>query len=163
MPVFDWQWSGDRSVNQWPPHRGGVMKRIASIIITGIFAIMTCVSLLPASAHAQGGAGLEAKIAFPFTINNQHFDAGDYQFDYPHDSFLLRVHNSRTCTTRFIDVRPGGDSASGADGGLTFRHEGSHYILTAIRFSRTDSYSVLVRPGSPDSEPSMYASVKAQR
>ena len=135
------------------------MKRIASVVRTGLFAMMTCGLLLPVSAHAQGGAGVEAKIAFPFTINNQHFDAGDYQFDYPRDSFLLRVHNFKTCTTRFIDVRPGGDSASGAGEGLTFRRDGGHYILTGIRFSRTDSYTVLIRPGSPDSEPpSLYAS-----
>lgn len=127
------------------------MKRIASMIVMAVFAVILFGWISPASAQAQEGVKLQAKISFPFTINNQHFSAGEYQFDFPSDPFLLTVHNLTTHRTYLLDVHPAGMPAQDREG-LVFGNDGGHYALVALHFSTTGDYTVPMRTGVNNSK-----------
>ena len=119
------------------------MKRVTSIIIKSLFAILISGGLL-ATAHAQYGPGITVDIPFAFSADGQQIAAGTYQLQLTDSNFLMSVRNVSTGKKQIITVHPEESRKFSAQARLTFQVCHGHSYLTQIYAPGTTLFSATV-------------------
>jgi hypothetical protein len=104
------------------------MKRILSLAASIIVA-----SLMTTAAHGQSDAlKLRFLVAFPFTVDNTTFAAGEYEITEPAHR-ILELRNVKSQAAAFENVRPAG-SREEADGRMKviFHRYATEYFLAVV-------------------------------
>src|SRR5205809_8064186 len=105
-------------------------KRNVSLAVT-----IMALCLITTATHAQRNIGplvLRFRVAFPFTLENKTFAAGEYEVTQP-GPFILSVRNVENQASALEMVDPA-SSAKPADGRArtVFHRYGAAYFLAAI-------------------------------
>jgi hypothetical protein len=103
--------------------------------------------LAPQSASAQE---ITVTAPFPFSVDNQQYPAGTYQFSLLSE-WLLSIHNTDR-KENFFPIRPERSGASGSRGHLTFYQCEGHNELRAVYIPGTDMTAQLVGPKNAGNE-----------
>jgi hypothetical protein len=101
----------------------------------------------PQSASAQE---ITATVPFPFSVDNQQYAAGRYQFTLTSE-WLLSIHNAHGKQSLF-PVRPEGSVRPGSRGGLTFHKCEGRNELLAVYIPGTDMTAELIEPKTARNE-----------
>jgi hypothetical protein len=121
------------------------MKRITSIIVKSLFAILISGGLLT-TAHAQYDPGITVDIPFAFSADGHEIAAGTYQLQLTDSNFLVSIRNVSTGKKQIITVRPEEARKLSDHARLTFQVCGGHNYLTEISTPGTTLSSATV-PG----------------
>ena len=116
------------------------MKRITSIIVGSLFAILISGGLLT-TAHAQYDPGIIVNIPFAFSVEGQDIAAGTYRLQLMSSSFLMSIRNVNTGKEQIITVRPEEDRNVVSQGRLIFQLCEGYSYLTEIHVSGTKLFS----------------------
>lgn len=119
------------------------MKRITSIIVKSLFAILISGGLLT-TAHAQYDPGITVDIPFAFSADGHEIAAGTYQLQLTDSNFLLSIRNVSTGKKQIITVRPEESRKLSDQARLTFQVCGGHNYLTEIYTQGTRLFSATV-------------------
>jgi hypothetical protein len=115
-----------------PSHR-----LVAPMLALGVAGALSL--LAPQSTSAQE---ITATAAFSFSVDNQQYPAGTYQFALVPEG-LLSIQNADG-KKRFFPIRPEGRGPFGSDGRLTFNNCEGHNELLAVYIPGTDMTAELI-------------------
>lgn len=116
------------------------MKRMTSIIVGSLFAILISVGL-SITAHAQYDPGIVVSIPFAFYANGHEITAGTYRLRLADSNFLLSVRNVNTGNEQMFHVHPETDRKVASQGRLTFQVCEGHSYLTQVHIPGSDLFS----------------------
>jgi hypothetical protein len=103
------------------------MKRILSLAVATI-----AFSLITPASHAQNHLKLRFHVPFSFSINNQTFTPGEYEFTQQ-SHLLLEVCNLKDHASAFETVQPAQSRKEGnGHVRLVFHRYDNQYFLTAV-------------------------------
>lgn len=123
------------------------MKRIQSIIIKSLFAILIIGSPFATMLHAQEDPGVVFSVPFAFSVDGHTIAAGNYKLNLVSSQFLMSIRNLKTGYLQIFTVRPEQESAIESRGHLVFDGCGDHRYLTEFHIPGTGLYSVTITPG----------------
>jgi hypothetical protein len=119
------------------------MKRITSIIVKSLFAILISGGL-SATANAQYDPGITIDIPFAFSANGQEIAAGTYQLQLISSNFLMSVRNVKTGNQQMITVHPAEARQISSEARLAFQVCEGHSYLTEVHVPGTNLFSETV-------------------
>jgi len=122
------------------------MKRMSSIIVASLFAILILGGPLVAKLHAQNGEGLVFSVPFAFTADGSRIAAGTYELNLVSNEFMMSIRNVETGDTQVFNVRPEQQRAIESHGRLIFHRCGGHMDLTEFHVPGTNLYSETITP-----------------
>jgi hypothetical protein len=129
------------------------MKRINSIIVTSLFAILAGGGPLVSTASAQYDPAITVDIPFAFSADGHDIAAGTYQLQLISNDFLMSVRNVNTGNENLIPVHPDQDRKVESKGRLIFQVCEGHNYLTQIRVPGTNLFSETMNgPKQKDAE-----------
>jgi hypothetical protein len=117
------------------------MKRMTSIIIRSLLAILLCGGQFAVTAHAQHDEAVTTHIPFAFSAGGHTITAGTYRFQLIDDGYLMYVRNVGTGSGRFIPVRPEEAATSDSQANLIFQVCEGHSHLTEIHILGANRFS----------------------
>jgi hypothetical protein len=120
------------------------MKRMTSVIVKSLFAILISGGPLALAAHAQEDSAITAHVPFAFSIGNQEIAAGTYQLRLTSDRFQMFVRNVLTGKEKIFAVRPERERKVTSRGRLMFQVCDGHIYLAEIHISGTNLFSETV-------------------
>jgi hypothetical protein len=122
---------------------GNLIHRfIAPIVAVGVVGVMLVMT--PQSASAQR---IIVSTPFSFSVDNQHYPAGAYQFTLE-SQWILSVQNAGGGKESFFPIRPEDSGPLGSLGRLTFSNCEGHKKLQAVYIPGRDMTAELVGPGN---------------
>lgn len=125
------------------------MKRITSLIVQSLIAILIGAGALAGNLQAQSDSGMIVSIPFPFTVGTQTIAPGTYKFSLVSGQFLLSVLNVKTGSQEMFRVHPEQQSALEPHGHLIFRNSEDRSVLNEVHFPSTDTFSEIIeRPSA---------------
>ena len=127
-------------------NREKVSHRFTQIVL----AIAMASGLLGFSAKTAAAQSIIVTTPFSFSVENQHYAAGTYEFTLPSDRFLS-IRNVNGGPQEFFLVCPGQDGPLGVRGGVIFQSSNGHRILESVYVPGTDISAVLMEP-KPDGD-----------
>jgi hypothetical protein len=123
------------------------MKRIQSIVVGSLFAILIMGGPFAARLHAQDGLGVVFSVPFGFSLDGQNVAAGDYQLNLVSNQFMMSIRNLKTGELQFFSVHPEEQRMIEAHGRLVFNGCGDHRYLAEFHIPGTNTYSMTMTPG----------------
>jgi hypothetical protein len=122
---------------------GNLIHRfVAPIVALGVVGVMLVMT--PQTASAQG---ITVSTPFAFSVENQHYPAGTYQFTFE-SQWLLSVQNADGGKESFFPIRPEDSGPLGPLGRLTFHNCEGHKKLQAVYIPGKNMIAELVGPGN---------------
>jgi hypothetical protein len=112
---------------------------VAPVVALGVGVILV---MTAQSASAQG---IIVSNPFSFSVDNQQYPAGTYQFTLE-SQWLLSIHNADGGNTNFFPVRPEDSGSLGSHGRLTFYNCEGNQRLQAVYIPGTDITAQLIGP-----------------
>lgn len=103
--------------------------------VAGVILLMA-----PQSASAQE---ITVSNPFPFSVDNQQYPAGTYQFTLE-SQWLLSIHNADGGNSNFFPIHPGDSGPLGSHGRLTFYNCEGLEKLEAVYIPGTDITAELI-------------------
>ena len=122
------------------------MKRIHSIIVKSLFAILIMGSASAARLHAQDDPGVVFNVPFAFSVDGHAITAGNYQLNLVSSQYLMSIRNLKTGDLQVFSVHPEQERAIEAHGRLVFNGCGDHRYLTEFHIPGTNLYSNMITP-----------------
>jgi hypothetical protein len=110
---------------------------VVEVVVSGVGVIL---AMAPQSASAQG---IIVSNQFSFSVNNQQYPAGTYQFTLE-TPWLLSIHGADGGNTNLYPIRPEDSGPLGSHGRLTFYNCQGHQTLQAIYIPGTDMTAELI-------------------
>jgi hypothetical protein len=123
------------------------MKRMTSVIVKSLFAILISGGPLALAAHAQDDSAITANVPFAFSVGNQEIAAGTYKLRLTSDPFQMSVRNVHTGYERIFAVRPEVERKFTSQGRLMFQVCDGRIYLAEIHISGTNRFSETVNGG----------------
>jgi hypothetical protein len=108
-----------------------------------LLAIVIASAIFGVSAHAAARQAIIVTTPFNFSVDNQHYAAGTYEFALLSDQFLC-IRNVKSGSKEFFLIRPDQDGPLGAKGKLVFRNSNGHRILESVYVPGTDMSVALI-------------------
>jgi len=126
------------------------MKRISSLVIKSLIAILIVSGTLAVNLEAQSDAAITVSVPFPFTVGAQSVAPGTYRFSLDSsrlepNPFLLSVLNVKTGQMEMFAVRPERQGRFEEHGRLMFRNSAGRRVLAEVHFPGTDTFSELTQ------------------
>ncbi len=118
---------------------------VATMLALGVAGAISVLG--PQSASAQE---ITATVPFQFSIDNQQYPAGTYQFTLTSE-WLLSMHNAQGKESLF-PTRPERSAPLGSGGALTFCKCEGHHELLAVYIPGTDMTAELIGPRAARNE-----------
>jgi hypothetical protein len=126
---------------------GNLSQRfVAPFVALGVVGAVLV--MVPQSASAQG---IIVSNPFSFSVDNQRYPAGTYQFTLE-SQWLLSIHNADGGNKKFFSIRPEDSGSFGSHGRLIFYNCEGHKQLQAIYIPGTDITAELIGPGNATSD-----------
>ncbi|HMG87782.1 MAG TPA: hypothetical protein VK574_18755 [Terracidiphilus sp.] len=122
------------------------MKRMSSIIVGSLVAILIMGGTFAVKLHAQVGPGVVFNVPFAFSLDGHNIAAGNYKLNLVSGQYILSIRNLETGDLRFFGVQPGQQHAIEEHGRLVFGGCGYHRYLAEFHMPGTDTYSVTRTP-----------------
>ena len=104
---------------------------VVEVVVSGVGVIL---AMAPQSASAQG---IIVSNQFSFSVNNQQYPAGTYQFTLE-SQWLLSIRNADEGYENFFPVHPEDSGPLGSHGRLTFYNCEGNQKLQAVYIPGTD-------------------------
>jgi hypothetical protein len=123
------------------------MKRINSIVVRSLFAILIMGSLFAARLQAQDDPGVVFSVPFAFSVDGHNITAGNYKLNMFSGPYLISIRNLKTGNLQIFSVYPEQQRAIESRARLVFNGCGDHIYLTEFHIPGADSYSNTVTPG----------------
>jgi hypothetical protein len=120
------------------------MKRMASVIVKSLFAILISGGPLALAAHAQDDPAITANVPFAFSVGNQQIAAGTYQLELTSDRFQLSVSNVLTGHKQIFAMHPEVERKSISQGEVMFQVCDGHIYLAEVHIPGTNRFSETV-------------------
>lgn len=120
------------------------MKRMTSIIVNSLFAILLSGGPFALTAQAQYDAGITVDIPFAFSADGQEIAAGTYQLQLINSNFLMSVRNVNTGNEQMLTVRPETDRSFESHGRLIFEVCNGRRSLAEVHIPGTNLFSETV-------------------
>jgi opacity protein-like surface antigen len=108
-----------------------------------LLAIVIASAIFGVSAQAADTQAIVVTTPFNFSVDNQHYAAGTYEFSLLSDRFLS-VRNVKGVSEEFFLVRQEQDGPLGVKGGLVFQNSNGHRILKSVYVPGTDMSAALI-------------------
>ena len=119
-----------------------------ALVVAGAISVLG-----PQSASAQE---ITATVPFPFSVDNQPYPAGTYQFSLASEWFLS-IHNADG-KQNFFPILHEGSGPLGSRGGLTFSKCEGHNELLAVYIPAIDMTAELIGPKTARNEMNAHVS-----
>jgi hypothetical protein len=123
------------------------MKRMTSVIVKSLFAILISGGPLALGAHAQDDSAITANVPFAFSVGSQEIAAGSYKLRLTSDRFQLSVRNVLTGNEQIFAVRPEVERKFTSEGRLMFQVCDGRIYLAEIHVPGTNRFSETVSGG----------------
>jgi hypothetical protein len=123
------------------------MKRIHSIIVGSLFAILLMGGPFAARLHAQDDPGAVFSVPFAFSVDGHAITAGNYKLNMVSSQYLMSIRNLKTGDLQMFSVHPEQERAIDLRGHLVFNGCGDHRYLTEFHIPGTNLYSMTMTPG----------------
>ena len=123
------------------------MKRINSIIVGSLFAILILGSPFAAKLHAQDDLGVVFSVPFTFSVDGHNIAAGNYKLSLVSSQFMMSIRNLKTGDLQIFSVHPEQERAIESRGHLVFSGCGDHRYLAEFHVPGTNIYSMTITPG----------------
>jgi hypothetical protein len=120
------------------------MKRMTSIVVKSLFAILISGGPLALAAHAQNDSAITANVPFAFSVGNREIAAGSYRLQLTSDRFQLSVRNVLTGNEQIFAVRPEVERKFTAEGRVMFQVCDGRIYLAEIHIPGTNRFSETV-------------------
>jgi hypothetical protein len=120
------------------------MKRMTSVIVKSLFAILISCGPLALAAHAQDDSAITANVPFAFSVGNQEIAAGSYKLRLTSDRFQLSVRNVLTGNEQIFAVHPEVERKLTSEGRLMFQVCDGRIYLAEIHIPGTNRFSETV-------------------
>lgn len=120
------------------------MKRMDSIIVKSLFAILIAGGPLASSALAQDDPAITANVPFAFSVGNQEIAAGTYQLRLTPNRFQLSVRSVPTGKEQVFAVHPEAEQKFTPQGRLMFQVCDGHIYLAEIHIPGANQFSETV-------------------
>jgi hypothetical protein len=113
------------------------MKRMISVIVKSLIAILISGAPFALAAHAQDDSAITAKVPFAFSVGNHEIAAGTYQFQLTSDRFQLSVRNVLTGNEQIFVTHPEKEREVTLHGRLMFQVCDGRIYLAEIHIGTT--------------------------
>ncbi len=123
------------------------MKRIRSIIVGSLAAILVAGGTSEGKLIAQNGPGVIFSVPFAFTADGNKIAAGTYELNLVSNEFMMSIRNLETGDTQVFNVHPEQQRAIESRGRLIFHRCGGHMDLAEFHVPGTNLYSETITPG----------------
>lgn len=124
------------------------MKRIMSLVIKSLVAILAAGGTFATGLHAQSEPAMTVNIPFPFTVDTQTIAPGTYQFSLGPNPFQLSIVDIKSGHTKLFAVRPEQERAIGPHGHVDFQKRNEDRVLNEVHFSGTGMFIHVIQPRS---------------
>ncbi len=121
------------------------MKRMNSIIVSSLVAVLIVGGTFAVKAHAQNGPGVVFSVPFAFTADGRNIPAGTYELNLISNNFMMSIRNVETGNMQIFNVHPEQQRAIESQGRLIFHNCGDHLELTEFHIPGTDVFSETMR------------------
>lgn len=122
------------------------MKRMSSIIVGSLVAVLTMSGTFVAKAHAQDGPGVIFSVPFAFTADGRNIDAGTYELNLISNKFMMSIRNLETGDMQIFSVHPEEQRAIDSKGRLIFHSCGGRLDLAEFHVPGSNLFSETMRP-----------------
>ena len=122
------------------------MKRMSSIIVGSLVAVLIVGGTFAAELHAQSGPGVVFSVPFAFTVDGHNVAAGNYELNLVSSEFLMSIRDRKTGKLQVFDVHPDQERSIEERGRLIFESCGDHRYLTEFHIPGTNVYSTAMSP-----------------
>ena len=122
------------------------MKRMSSIIVNSLVAVLITGGTSMAKVHAQNSPGIVFSVPFTFTADGRNIAAGTYELNLVSDKFMMSIRNVETGEMQVFTVHPEEQRAIESLGRLIFQSCGGHMDLTEFHVPGTKLYSETIQP-----------------
>jgi hypothetical protein len=122
------------------------MKRIQSIIVGSLFAILIMGGPFAARLHALDDHGVVFSVPFTFSLDGQNVAAGNYELNLVSSQFVMSIRNLKTGDLQFFSVHPEEQRTVEERGHLVFNGCGDHRYLAEFHIPGTNIYSMTMTP-----------------
>jgi hypothetical protein len=117
------------------------MKRITSLIIKSLVAVLIGGGAPASNLQAQSDCAITVRVPFAFTLGRQSLAPGTYRFSQNSGPFLLSVINVKTGNEELFEVRPERQSALESHGHIIFRNSEGSSVLDEVHFPGIETFS----------------------
>jgi hypothetical protein len=122
------------------------MKRMSSIIVGSLVAVLIVGGTFTAKMHAQDGPGVVFSVPFAFTADGHNIAAGNYELNLVSNEFLMSIRNLKTGELQLFGVHPDQERKIEERGRLIFEGCGEHRYLAQFHIPGTNVYSTTMTP-----------------
>ena len=122
------------------------MKRMSSIIVGSLVAVLAAGGTFAAKVHAQNGPGVVFSVPFAFNADGRNIAAGTYELNLVSNKFMMSIRNVETGDTQVFTVHPEEQRAIDSHGRLIFHSCGGHTDLTEFHVPGTNLFSEMIPP-----------------
>jgi hypothetical protein len=121
------------------------MKRVASIIVKSLFAVLVSGGPFALNAQAQYDEGITTNIPFAFSADGHEIRASTYRLRLINNNFMMSLVDVKTGNEQFLTVRPEtGRSLESSHGRLVFQVCDGRVSLTEVHIPGTNLFSETV-------------------
>lgn len=122
------------------------MKRMSSIIVGSLVAVLIAGGAFAVKLHAQNGLGVVFSVPFAFTADGRDIAAGTYELNLASNKFMMSIRNVETGDMQVFTVHPEEQRAIDSHGRLVFHSCGGHMDLTEFHVPGTNLFSETIPP-----------------
>ena len=122
------------------------MKRMSSIIVGSLVAVLIVGGTFAAKLHAQSGPGVVFSVPFAFTADGRNIAAGTYELNLVANKFMMSIRNVETGDMQVFSVHPEEQRAIESKARLIFHNCGGHMDLTEFHVPGTNLFSETMPP-----------------
>ncbi len=122
------------------------MKRMSSIIVGSLVAVLIAGGTFAAQLHAQNGPGVVFSVPFAFTADGRNIAAGTYELNLVSNKFMMSIRNVETGDMQVFTVHPEEQKATDSQARLIFHNCGGHLDLTEFHVPGNNLFSETIPP-----------------
>jgi hypothetical protein len=122
------------------------MKRMRSIIVGSLVAVLIAGGTFTSKLHAQNDPGVVFSVPFAFTADGRNIAAGTYELNLVSNKFMMSIRNMETGDMQVFTVHPEEQRAIDSHGRLIFHSCGGHMDLTEFHVPGTNLFSETIPP-----------------
>ncbi len=122
------------------------MKRMSSIIVGSLVAVLVVGGTFAAKLHAQDGQGVIFSVPFAFSADGRNIAAGTYELNLVSNHFMMSIRNVETGDMQVFTVHPEEQRAADSQGRLIFHNCEGHMDLIEFHVPGTNLFSETTPP-----------------
>lgn len=122
------------------------MKRMTSVVVGSLFAILIVSGAFTAKLQAQEEPGIIFSVPFAFSTDGHNIPAGRYEINLVLNHYLMSIRNLQTGDVQIFSVRPEQQRTIASKGLLIFHRCGDRKDLVEFHIPGSDIYSETIAP-----------------